>query len=223
MRIKRYDKNEFLFLAVLALIPSFPLFAIVSFLTTHSISILIFPFSYLNAFLAGFYLKIDDFHAINLSVFTEIGISMFFILFFISKENLLLLLVSIIVTFALAGKLSKVTKIGVTSNIGVIFYFSLLNLFLFNSQILVQNTFISSFIGILLQDILKSRKIHPDINSLPFKVKEKLVIIGGLSGFDGLYVIPFMSTFINFLITYIFNFHNPFMLQNLIQNTFKSF
>ncbi|QIW23773.1 hypothetical protein EWF20_06115 [Sulfolobus sp. S-194] len=223
MKIKRYDKNEFLAYASLVLLPSFPLFAIVSFLATHSISILIFPFSFLNAFLAGFYLKIDEFHAINLSVFTEIGISIFFTLFFISKENLLLLLVSIIIVFALAGKLSKITKIGVTSNFSVIFYFSLLNLFLFNSQILVQNTFISSFIGILLQDILKSRKIRPDINNLPFKVKEKLLIIGGFSGLDGLYVIPFMSTFINFLITYVFNFHNPFVLQNLMQYTFKSF
>lgn len=223
MRIKRFDKNEFLTYAALALIPSFPLFAIVSFLVTHSISILIFPFSFLNAFLAGFYLKVDEFRAINLSVFTEIGISVFFILAFAYEENFILLLVSIIATFALAYKLSKVTKIGVTLNFSVIFYFSILNLFLFNSQILVQNTFISSFIGILLQDILKSRKIRPDVNSLPFKGRENLMIIGGLSGLDGLYVVPFMNTFINFLITYIFNFHNPFVLQNLMQYTFKTF
>ena len=217
MRIKRHDKNEFITLAALVFFPSLPLFSIVSFLVTYSVSPLVFPLTFLNMILTGFYLKIDEFRAINLSVFTEIGISVFLLLTFALEENFTLLLVSIVVTFALAMKLSKVTKKGVRLSVSTIVYFSILNLFLFNSQIVVQNTFVSSFMGILLQDILKSRKVQPDISSLPFKVKENSVIIGGLSGLDALYVVPFMSTFINFLITYIFNFHNPFVLQNLMQ------
>ncbi|MBB5255084.1 DUF1614 domain-containing protein [Sulfurisphaera ohwakuensis] len=222
--IKRYRFDVFAFNFSFTLIVSLPLFFIISFIVNHNVNKLVIPLALTNSFLSGFYLKIDKFRGINLSVFSEIVISFLLLLVFISKETFLLLF-SIILSLALAYKFSKVVQgpllVGVVTNYFISFLFIFINLFLFNIKIVVQNTFISSFIALLLQDIFKSREIDMTMilsfdKRLSFSGEENVLVFGGLGGFDQLYLIPFVATSVNFIIVYMFGIHIPFDLENLL-------
>ncbi|QIW24564.1 hypothetical protein EWF20_10765 [Sulfolobus sp. S-194] len=222
--IRRYRFDAFVFNFVFTLIVSLPLFSIISFIISYNVSKLIVPLALMNSFLSGFYLKVDKFHGVNLSIFSEIVISSLLLLVFMSDETYLLL-ISAILSLAIAYKFSKVVKGhsfgGVTTNYFTAFLFSFINLFLFNSRIVVQNTFISSFIALLLQDILRSKEIDTNYilnfnKRFSLSYDENVLVFGGLGGFDQLYLIPFTATSINFIIVYMIGIHNPFDLENLL-------
>lgn len=219
--IKRYRKDAFILNFTLTMIVSFPLLAIINFIIDHNTSIWIFPLTFLNSYLSGYYLKISDFHGINLSVFFELAISLFLLNTFIAIESPLLL-VSLVLASITVHKMTKVIKIGVVTKVYVAFLLPLLNLFLFNEQMIVQNTFISLFFAELLNDIIRTRMINPHIiqnidNRFTFSNDENVAVVGGLGGFDGLYAIPFTGVFITFLLVYILNVHVPIVLQNFVK------
>ncbi|QXJ32287.1 hypothetical protein [Saccharolobus shibatae] len=218
--IKRYRKDALITNFALTMTSSLPLLAIINFVVNHGINIWIFPLTFLNSFLSGFYLKISKFLGINLAVFFEFAISCFLLIVFIFEESPLLL-ISIALVLAIAHKLSRITEIGIIMNYSIAFFSPLLDLFLFNEQLVVQNTFISSFMALVLEDILRSRMIDEEIienfnKKLSFSGDENILVLGGLGGFDSLYSIPLISTFINFFIIYILNIHIPFTIQKFV-------